>query len=169
MPFIYCLATKQLVENESTSGTGNTQLDQIFLKPGASRVASVVAVRVGGKASALTSLNGLAARLGQWTTTSSTSVGGASVSPTPKHNLAPAAVQTAGGANAGSSGITQGTGGPLYVGVVTMGASGPGAWNSMNIDDVPTLDGGANRSMDVFTSSPLASASWEGEVDTQEG
>jgi hypothetical protein len=82
--------------------------------------------------------------------------------------LAPACVATAGMATALASTVTSGTGGPLWVGTVNMGASGPGAWNSMNIDDVPLLDGGAARSMDLFSSSPLASAGYEFELDSQE-
>ncbi len=44
--FIYESASKQSLENFATSGSGNTQLDQFFLKPGASRTVGIVALRV---------------------------------------------------------------------------------------------------------------------------
>lgn len=50
-----------------------------------------------------------------------------------------------------------------------MGASGPGGWVAINPDDVPTLDGGANKSQDLFSSSPTASLQWEFELDHTEG
>jgi hypothetical protein len=169
-PFIYATITRQSgIENFQSSSSANTSLDQIFHKPGASRPVSIVAVRAGGKASALTNLNGVTLRGGAWTTTASTSVGGTSTTPNPKNNLAPACVATAGMATAVGSTITSGTGGPLYFGMLTFGASGPNNWSSMNIEDVPLLDGNASRSLDIFSSSPLASAAFEAEVDIQEG
>ncbi len=169
MPFIYSSQSKQALENFSTSSSANTQLDQFFLKPGASRPAAVVALRVQGKGAGLTALSGISIRLGQWTTTASTTVAGVASVPSPKHNLAPACVATAGMVTAASSTITAGTGGPLYVGYASMGASGPGGWVAINPDDVPTLDGGANRSMDLFSSSPTANMAYEFECDNTEG
>ncbi len=169
MPFIYSSMSKQSLENFSTSSGANTQLDQYFMKPGASRTATIIALRVQGKGAALTALSGIAVRLGQWTTTASTSVAGVALTPSPKNNLAPACVATAGTVTAASSTITSGTGGPLYVGLASMGASGPGGWVAINPDDVPLLDGGANRSLDLFASSPTANMAYEFSADSQEG
>lgn len=169
MPFIYTSASVQKLENFSTSSGANTQLDQFFLKPGASRPAAIVAIRVQGKAAGLTALSGISLRLGHWTTTASTSVAATSTTPAPKNNLAPACVATAGMVSSASSTVTSGTGGPLYVGYASMGASGPGGWVAINPDDVPLLDGGATRSTDLFSSSPTANMGYEFEVDNQEG
>jgi hypothetical protein len=169
MPFIYANHSKQNLENQGTSGTGNTELDQFFLKPGASRPAAIVALRVQGKGAGLTALSGISIRLKAWTTTSSTSVAGTSTTPAPKNKLAPACVATAGMATAAASSITSGTGGPNIVGYASMGASGPGGWVAINPDDVPLLDGGANMSLDLFSSSPTASLNWEFEADNTEG
>ncbi len=169
MPFIYSSASKQQLESFSTSGSGNTQLDQFFMKPGATRPAAIVAIRVQGKGAGLTALSGMSVRLGQWTTTSSTSVAATSTTPSPKNILAPACVATAGMVSSAASTVTSGTGGPLYVGLASMGASGPGGWVAINPDDVPLLDGNANRSMDLFSASGTASMSYEFELDNQEG
>lgn len=82
--------------------------------------------------------------------------------------MAPACVATAGMASAISSTVTSGTGGPLVVGYASMGASGPGGWVAINPDDVPLLDGGASRSMDLFSASPTASMNYEFELDNTE-
>jgi hypothetical protein len=141
---------------------------QFFLKPGASRPAAVVALRVQGKGQALTALSGISIRLKQWTSTASTSVAGTSTTPQPKNNLAPACVATAGMATTSTSTITSGTGGPQVVGYASMGASGPGGWVAINPDDVPTLDGNSNKSMDLFSSSPTASMAYEFAIDNTE-
>lgn len=105
----------------------------------------------------------------QWTSTSSTSVAATSTTPAPKNNLAPACAASAGMVTSAASTITSGTGGPNIVGLASMGASGPGGWVAINPDDVPTLDGGANKSQDLFSSSPTASLQWEFELDHTEG
>lgn len=167
--FIYASASKQNLENLATSGSANTELDQAFLKPGASRTAGIVALRVQGKGAGLTALSGLSIRLKQWTSTSSTSVAGTSTTPSPKNNLVPACVATAGVATSAASTITSGTGGPSIVGYAGMGASGPGGWVSINPDDIPLLDGGANKSMDLFSASGQTSLNWEFAYDHAEG
>lgn len=142
---------------------------QFFLKSGATRTAGIVAVRVQGKGGGLTALSGISIRLKQWTSTSSTSVAATSTTPAPKNNLAPACAASAGMVTSAASTITSGTGGPNIVGLASMGASGPGGWVAINPDDVPTLDGGANKSQDLFSSSPTASLQWEFELDHTEG
>ena len=167
--FIYCSASKQSVENVQTSGSANTELDQYFLKAGASRTAGIVALRVQGKGAGLTALSGISIRLKQWTSTASTSVAGTSITPQPKNNLVPACVATAGTVSSAASTITSGTGGPNIVGYAGMGASGPGGWVSINPDDVALLDGGTTKSSDLFSSSGQTSLNWEFEVDHFEG
>lgn len=122
-----------------------------------------------GKGAGLTALSGISVRLAHWTTTASTTVAGVATTPSPKNNLAPACVATAGMVTSASSTITSGTGGPLYVGYASMGASGPGGWVAINADDVPLLDGGANRSSDLFAASPTANMAFEFELDNTEG
>jgi hypothetical protein len=169
MPFLYASHSKQApLENFSTNGTANTELDFFFMKAGSTRPAAIVAMRVQGKGAGLTALSGISVRLKTWTSTSSTSVGGTSTTPAPKNKLSPACVATAGMATAASSTITSGTGGPNIVGMASMGASGPGGWVAVNPDDLTQVDGGANMSMDLFSSSPTANLSFEFEVDNSE-
>jgi hypothetical protein len=166
--FIYESHTKQVAENYQCSATPNTEIDFLFLKPGASRCLKVLSVKVQGKGAQLTSLSGISIRLKHWTSTASS--GGTATTPAPKNNLAPAAVATAGmGAAGGTGAVTSGTGGPNIVGYQSMGGSGPGGNVPINQDDVPTLDGGANKSADLFSSSPTASLAFECAIDNDEG
>lgn len=168
MPFMYEIHPKQVpLENMTTSGTPNTEIDLSFLKPGASRPATVTALRVQGKGAGLTALSGISIRLKQWTTTAGS--GGTAVTPQPKNNLAPACVATAGIATTAQGAVTSGTGGPQVVGYASMGASGPGGLVAINPDDVPLLDGNANKSMDLFSSCPTAGLNFEFAQDSQEG
>lgn len=169
MPFYYSTQSKQSLENFRTSSSANTELEQAFLKPGATRPLQIAALRVQGKGAGLTALSGIAIRLKQWTTAAATTVAGVATTPSPKSKLAPACVATAGMVTAASSTITAGTGGGIYVGLASMGASGPGGWVAINPDDVPTLDGGANHSIDLVSSSPTANLDFEFELDNQEG
>ncbi len=61
------------------------------------------------------------------------------------------------------------TGGGTYVGIATMGASGPGGWVSINMDDVPALDGGTANSLDMVSASGTANMNYEFEIDNSEG
>lgn len=168
MPFVYASHTKQVSENYTTSGSANTGIDFLFLKPGSSRALVILAIKVQGKGAGLTALSGISIRLEQWTSTASS--GGTSTTPAPKHNLAPACVATAGmGTSGGTAAVTSGTGGPSIVGYASMGASGPGGTVAINPDDCAALDGGANKSCDLFSASPTASLSFECEIDHQEG
>ena len=169
MPFIYESSTKQGAENLATNSSGNTEVDWFFLKPGATRPAAIVAMRVQGKGNALTALTGISIRLKQFTSTASvTTTGCAATTPAPKNKLAPVCVATAGMSTNTSSSISSGTGGPVIVGYASMGASGPGGWVAINPDDVPLLDGNANMSMDAFSSSPTASMNFEAVIDNSE-
>lgn len=167
MPFLYSLPTKAVAENFTTSGTGNTEIDFAFVKPGATRPVGVPKTTVQGKGGGLTALSGISVRLKQFTTTSSSA--GTAVTPAPKNNLAPASAATAGmGIGGGTAAVTSGTGGPSMVGYAGMGASGPGGTVAINPDDVPALDGGANKSIDFFSASPTATLNFEMEATLAE-
>jgi hypothetical protein len=167
MPFMYDLHTKQQAENFTTSGSGNTEIDFCFIKPGASRPIGLAKLTVQGKGGGLTALSGISIRAKQWTSTASS--GGSAATPAPKNNLVPACVATAGlGTSGGTAAVTSGTGGPSIVGYAGMGASGPGGTVAINPDDVPMLDGNANKSIDLFSSSPTASLGFEAEATLQE-
>jgi hypothetical protein len=170
VPFIYNNSSKsgaQALENLTTSSSVNTETDVYFLKPGATRPVALVAMRVQGKGAGLTALSGIVGRIKQWTASASTSTGGTSVTPTPKNNLAPACVATAGITSTATSTVTVGTT-ALYCGLASMGASGPGGWVAINPDDVPTLDGGASKSLDLVFSCPTASLNYEFSCDNTE-
>lgn len=160
MPFVYVTASKAVSENYATSGSANTEIDVAFWKPGATRPSNVQALRVQGKGAGLTALSGIAFRLKQWTTTSSS--GGTSITPAPVDNRAPAAVATcAAGAGGGTGAVTSGTGGPSIVGGCGCGASGPGGWVAATPDSNIVVDGNANKSTDLFSASGLASLNYE--------
>ncbi len=158
----------QVLEFLTTSSSINTENDVFFVKPGASRAVSIVALRLQGKAPALTALSGLSLRIKAWTGSASTTSGATSVTPAPKNNLVPAAVATAGITSTATSSVTVGTT-ASYVGIATCGASGPGGWVSINPDDVPMLDGNASKSMDLVSTGATASLNFEYEVNMVEG
>jgi hypothetical protein len=167
MPFLYGWQTKQVSENYNTSGSANTPIDYMFIKPGASRVVNLMAARGQGKGAALTALSGLAFRIIQWTSTSG--AGGTGVTPNPVDNRAPAAVATMGmGAGGGTGAVTSGTGGPNYVGGFGVGGSGPSGWTAQNPDGQIALDGNANKSIDFYSSSPTSSMAFENWGEIQE-
>lgn len=163
MPFVYNLSSKAVADNFTTSGTTNTEVDQFFLKPGASRAVAFIALRVQGKANGATTLNGLAFRLKVYPTTASS--GGTAMTPNPVDNRAPAAVATAGGASAG---VTSGTGTPAIVGGCGCSGSGAGGWTAPNPDAGIVLDGGATKSMDLFSSAQGTSLPFEFFSEIQE-
>ena len=166
--FIYVIHPKQVpLENMTTSGTGNTEIDAAFIKPGASRPVIILTLRVQGKGAGLTALSGLVLRQKQWTSTASS--GGTAATPFVKNNLAPASVATAGIATTAGGAVTSGTGGPGVFGMASMGQSGPGGVAPINPDDSGLLDGGANKSVDLFSSCPTASLNYEFSQDLQEG
>jgi hypothetical protein len=163
VPFIYFTHTKQVNDNYTTSGTANTEIDFMFLKPGASRPLIPFKMLGQGKGAALTNLNGLVLRAKHWTSTASSA--GTGVTPAPKNNLMPACVATAGlGTGGGTAAVTSGTGGPNIVDMLGMGASGPGGVVAADLDDVAALDGGATKSFDLFSVSAAASLGYEAGV-----
>lgn len=157
--FVYTTMSKSVAENFVTSGTANTEIDAMFVKPGTRNIA-IQALIVGGKGAGLTALSGIAYRLKKWTTTAS-SVGTA-ITPAPSDPGAQAAKATAAGASAG---VTSGTGGPtLQCGCVS-GAAGPGGWVAPNPDSMKQLEGSANNSMDLFVASGTVSLNYEANIE----
>lgn len=161
MPFVYHFGSRDAADPFVTSGSGGTQVDSFFIKPGATRPVALIALRGQGRGAALTSLSGISLLIKQYTSTAAS--GGTSVTPAPVDKRAPAAVCTMGGA---SGGVTVGTGGPTQVGGIGFGASGPGGWQAPNPDAAIALDGGATMSTDLFSCSGSASMNYEfwGEV-----
>jgi hypothetical protein len=160
---MYALHTKTVAENFATHATPNTEIDAAFIKPGATRVVMLIALRVQGKGAGLTALSGIAFRLKVFPTTASS--GGTGLTPNPVDIRAPAATHTAGAASAG---VTSGTGTAVFVGGLGCGASGPGGWVAPNPDGAPALDGNQNKSIDVFAASGTASLNYEMAGETQE-
>ena len=161
MPFVYGVVPGA---NFTTSGVANTEVDALFIKPGASRCVSMIAAQVQGKGANLTSLSGIMQRVKKWTTTASS--GGTAITPSPRDPGAQAAKATAGQASAG---VTPGTGGPVLQLAFGCSGSGPGNWSWLNNPDAAVLlEGGANQSIDFFNVSAAPSLLHELSVDIQE-
>src|SRR5262249_14303961 len=151
---------KNVAENYTTSGSGNTEIDAAFWKPGASRPLCITAIQVQGKGGGLTALSGMSFRIKAYTSTAAS--GGTAVTPGASDNRAPAAAATCGmGAGGGTGAVTDGTGGPTLVTLATCGASGPGGWVASTPDRALVLDGNANKSINLFSASPTASLNYE--------
>jgi hypothetical protein len=166
VPFIYNVQTKAVSENYATSGSLNTEIDFLFIAPGATRASTLIALRVQGKGAGLTALSGIAFRVKQWT--ASASSGGTAITPRAVDKRAPAAVSTAAaGAGGGTGAVTSGTT-AFLVGGCGCGASGPGGWVAPNPDGAIVLDGGATMSADLFSSSGTASLNFEAQTEIQE-
>ena len=167
MPFIYGFHSKTIGENYTTSGVTNTEIDFMFIKPGATRFVGLLSFRPQGKAGGLTALSGIGFRIKQWTTTASSA--GTSLASAAVNNIGPAIAATqAAGAGAGTNAVTSGTGGPTLVGGCGCSASGPGGWVAPNPDAPIGLDGGANKSIDVFSSAVTVSLNYEFAGEIQE-
>jgi hypothetical protein len=150
--------------NFTTSAVANTEIDALFIKPGASRCVNLVAIALQGKGANLTSLSGIIQRVKKWTATASS--GGTAITPSPRDPGAQAAKATAGQATAG---VTSGTGGPVLQLVVGCSGSGPGSWSFLNNPDVAiTLEGGATQSIDLFNSAGAVSMVHELSCDIME-
>lgn len=150
--------------NFTTSGTANTEIDALFIKPGATRCVSLTAISIQGKGANLTSLSGILQRVKKWTSTAS--AGGTGITPSPRDPGAQASKATAGQATAG---VTPGTGGPVLQLVVGCSGSGPGSWSYLNNPDVAvTLEGAATQSIDLFNISGAISMIHELSCDIME-
>lgn len=158
MPFVYATSSVQnfgsTTQGMQTSGTANTEIDAFFIKPGTRNI-GIQALYVGGKGAGLTAISGIAYRLKKWTTTAS-SAGTAAV-PAPRDIGMQAAKATAATGATAQGAVTSGTGGPTFLLGIVSGAAGPGGWVAPNADSLPTLEGSAAQSIDLFSASGTAS------------
>ena len=163
--FVYTSMSSMQLNNFTTNSSANTDNDTAFIKPGTRNIA-IQALIVGGKGAGLTALSGIAYRLKKWTTTASS--GGTSVTPAPSDPGAQACKATAAWATTNSGTVTSGTGGPTFQCGCVSGAAGPGGWTAANPDSMKVLEGSANNSMDLFSSSGSVTLNWEGNIEFQE-
>lgn len=138
----------------TSSGTPDTEQDHYFIKPGTRNV-GVLSLIVGGKGAGLTTLSGIEYRLKRWTSTATAINTGTALTPTPVDPGSQAAKATA--ATSTGAQFTPGTGGPVFVGGCFSGAAGPGGWVAENPDAMPTVEGSANQTIDLFIASGTAS------------
>lgn len=162
MPFVYTTATKAVADTFATSATPGTEVDAVFVKPGARNVVLTL-LQVLGRGAGLTTLSGIAFRIKRWSSTASSA--GTAITPGPKDAGAQAATATAAGASAG---VTPGTGGPIIVGMCGCGAAGPGGWAARDQDSGCVVQGSATQSADVFVASGTASLNYECAVEHAE-
>lgn len=162
MPFVYSIATKAVADTFATHATPGTEIDALFVKPGTRNVA-VTLLQVLGRGAGLTALSGIAFRLKRYPTTAAAA--GTAITPGPKDPGAQASKCTAAGA---STGVTVGTGTPIFVGVCGCGAAGPGGWSARDGDSSGVVEGSANQSIDLFPASGTASLNYEAYLEVQE-
>lgn len=162
MPFVYTSMTAQAGAGSfTTSGTADTEVDQMYVKP-TTRNTAVQALIVGGKGAGLTALSGIAYRLKKFPTTASS---GNAQTPVPSDPGAQAAKSAAGMASAG---VTSGTGTPVYLCGCISGAAGPGGWVAANPDSMKIIEGSATQSIDLFTASGTISLKFDANIEFQE-
>jgi len=163
MPFVYNVDSRMAaaaLENYATHATPNTEIDAAFWKPGATCTMNLLNLRGQGKGAGLTALSGIALRLKIYPTTAA--AGGSAITPKAvddRHTRAAVSVCAAAATAAGN--VTAGTGTLAQAGGISFGASGPGGWVAENPDSMITIEGGAARSLDLFSSSPTASLNYE--------
>lgn len=160
--FGYTTASKAVADSFATSGTAGTEIDAMFIKPGA-RTAFLTLLQVLGRGAGLTSLSGIAFRLKRWGSTASSA--GTAITPGTKDSAAPACTATAAGASAG---VTPGTGGPTLVAACGCGGAGPGGWAARDQDSTCAVSGSATESVDLFCASGTASMNYEATLEHQE-
>jgi len=150
---------------QTTNATPNTANDCYFIKPGASRCVWLAAVYVIGKGAGLTQITGIVFRGITWTTTASS--GGTALTPDPDDEGYQAAVHTSGWA---AGAVTSGTGGPNNRFTFGCGVASPGQWipPSGLIDEMPMLQGGENRSIDIQNITGGVSLNFEMSLKTRE-
>jgi hypothetical protein len=159
MPMVYTssLATPGV---STTSGTGNTETDAIYLKPASAVPARNVgfqAAYVIGRASALTTISGIVFRIMRATTASTA---GTATTPAPKDPGMQAATAVA------STGGTASTTGRTNHVIFGCGAAGPGGWVAPNPDSLVLVTSAATQpSVDLLAASATASLTYEFSVE----
>ena len=164
MPFVY-RSVGGIVASNFVTGAANTDQDYYFIKPGTRNV-GVLSLIVGGKGAGLTALSGLQFTLEKYPTTATALNTGTALVPAPVDPGSQAAKATA-GASTGAQ-FTAGTGTKVYVGGCFSGAAGPGGWVAENPDALPTLEGAATQSIDLWVQSGTATLSFNYVISHQE-
>jgi hypothetical protein len=129
--------------------TPNTENENLALRGGA-RNSDLVAVTVGGRAAAATTLSGLEFRVRRWTTVGS---GGTSVPANP----ARVGDTPVGTVFDSESAITPGTVSGVYQLNIFCGAAGPGGWVARDPDAYICIEGGSNDELAFYSVCGVAS------------
>lgn len=132
----------------TSSGSANTEVDDLFVKAGSGRSVGIQGIYIHGKAAALGAISGLTMRLKKWTTASTA---GTSVTPQPADPGAQASKFTS------AYTPTPGSGGGLYHLEIGCGAAGPGGWTAPNQDSLKLLESAFAGSFDIYSSAGTAS------------
>lgn len=164
MPFVYNSAGIINTQNFVTGGA-NTPQDYYFIKAGTRNV-GVLSLITGGKGAGLTALSGIQYTLEKYPTTSTAVNTGTALTPAPVDVGSQACKATA--ATSTGAQFTAGTGTLVYVGGCFSGAAGPGGWVAENPDALPTLEGSANQSIDLWVASGTASLNFNFNIRHQE-
>jgi hypothetical protein len=162
VPFGYTLQAATIAEAApyQTSATPLTEIDVMFLKAGAGAKAAINNLRLQGRGAGLTALTGICCNFKNWTTAST---GGTAMTPRPDSLAGAVAAQAtaAGGAGGGTGAVTAGSGGGTYRGGCGCGGSGPGGWAATTPDQALEQAAGSAGSIDLYSSSGLASMLYE--------
>lgn len=157
MPYGYELQSATIaLAGYQTSGTTNTEIDFAFLKAGTGAKATINGLRLQGRGSGLTNLNGMAVNMKNWTTASTA---GTAMTPRPTSISGNVAAQAtaAGGAAGGTGAVTPGSGGGTYKGGFGCSGSGPSAWTAVTPDQAVDLPAGGTGSVDLCSvATPLS-------------
>lgn len=151
MPMVYGI-TPATAGNLTTSGTPNTAVETLFVKPGATRSVGLQALHLAGKGAGLTAISGIIARVKKWTTASTA---GTAITPQPRDPGFQAALATA------ASRPTAGSGGGVPVLITGCGAAGPGGWVAPLPDAAIALPAANAGSISVDDASGTASLNFE--------
>lgn len=136
----------------TTNATPGTENDCMFIKPGSTRSVMLRALSLIGRSAGATTIASIVAQLKKWTTTSSS--GGTGLTPGPVEVGYQASKSTAG---YGAATVTSGTGGPSLLYALGCAQGGPGGWMARDDYSGYTLEGGDNKSIDLFNSAGVAS------------
>lgn len=143
----------------TSSGTPNTEVDDLFIKAGTGRGVGIQGIYIHGKAAALSAISGLTMRLKKWTTASTA---GTSVTPQSADPGAQAAKFTS------AYSPTAGSGGGLYHLSIGCSAGGPGGWTAPNQDSLKVLESAYAGSFDLYSAAGTASLIHEISVEAVE-
>lgn len=147
MPFYYsdALAT---AGNLTTNGTGNTETETFFLKPGSTRSVYCNLITLNGKNASLTALSSIELRPIKWGTASTS---GTSLASVPKDPGAQAATITSG--SRPTSGTTRTQAGAI----IGCGVTGANQWVARDWDDSIMMPAGNAGSFSCMDTGSIAS------------